>query len=1026
MLEIRNVTKVYRPKKGVPVTALDGVSLRFPERGMVFLLGKSGSGKSTLLNVLGGLDKCDSGEIVIKGKSSKDFSQSDFDSYRNTYLGFIFQEYNILNEFTVGANIGLALQLQGKKAGDEAINAILEEVDLIGYGNRKPNELSGGQKQRVAIARALVKNPEIILADEPTGALDSNTGIQVFDTLKKLSRDKLVIVVTHDREFAEYYGDRVIELKDGKVISDIEKYKAQGARLNPALTVIDNKIIQIKKGYKLTKEDLDMINEYVADHDAIISVDNKANADLKKYARIDDEGNREAFKETDESTINIPEEKSFKLIKSRLPFRNSFKIGASSLKNKPFRLAFTIFLSMVAFAMFGLADTMAAYNKYTTTRSSIEDSNINALSYTKNMTFHNEQYDYDTTAEVRANDEDIATLKSKTGVDFKPVFLAGDDYSLSFSGMFKEGANKYLYVNQLSGFYETDAEELAKLGYTYKGTLPQAYDEIAVSEYVYRHFKEFGYKYNAKEKSGNDLPTPEAFLAIAPVLRLGNNDYKVTAVIDTQFDYDHFAGLDDPDANALMNYMLKWELDDTVGYGYHGLAFVKPGFIESKLNGKAFVGTKLSNSYMSLSNQDISHYMSGNRLYKIDQLADLDAKYDYFDDKTTVGENEILIEADEYASLLMNAITYGLDGNSPSPEDLKQNAPAWLYKYLYGYPTDPDTYVSLYLYENYSPDFDEFFNDNNIDISDYTIDNKVSELIYYMQMNQDDKTYTPKSYTELAQYYEDNYRDMTLQEFQASVIVEAIDSGDIVDDENPPPAYRAYLSNYLTGYYQEDVVFRIAGVYYAPDVAFDGYIDFVVSDNLYNRMDSGDDGIYRFLIAPMPSGEILTDIIKFSYDYKNENVSFTMRNGVMVTLDMVNDLIETLADVFLYVGIGAAVFSALMLANFIGTSIAYKRREIGILRAVGARSSDVFGIFFNESLLIAAINFVLATIASGVVVLILNRVIRNDYNIFITILNFGIRQVALMLGISVAVAFIASFIPVYKVARQRPVDAIKK
>lgn len=122
----------------------------------------------------------------------------------------------------MGANIALALKLQGAKATDERINEILDEVGLSGYGKRKPNELSGGQKQRVAIARALVKNPEIIMADEPTGALDSGTGIQVFDTLKKLSKDKLVIVVSHDREFAESYGDRVIELKDGKVISDIE------------------------------------------------------------------------------------------------------------------------------------------------------------------------------------------------------------------------------------------------------------------------------------------------------------------------------------------------------------------------------------------------------------------------------------------------------------------------------------------------------------------------------------------------------------------------------------------------------------------------------------------------------------------------------------------------------------------------------------------------------------------------------------------------------------------------------------
>ena len=218
MLQTQNLVKIYKPKKGVPVKALDNVSLTLPEKGMVFLLGKSGSGKSTLLNILGGLDRYNSGDILVMGKSTKKWGQRHFDSYRNTYVGFIFQEYNILDEFSVGANIALALQLQGHKPTSEQINSILKEVDLDGYGNRNPNELSGGQKQRVAIARALVKNPKIIMADEPTGALDSTTGRQVLNTLKKLSQDKLVIIVSHDREFAEQYGDRIINIDSYRIV----------------------------------------------------------------------------------------------------------------------------------------------------------------------------------------------------------------------------------------------------------------------------------------------------------------------------------------------------------------------------------------------------------------------------------------------------------------------------------------------------------------------------------------------------------------------------------------------------------------------------------------------------------------------------------------------------------------------------------------------------------------------------------------------------------------------------------------
>ena len=159
MLEIKNLTKIYRTKGGADVRALDDVSLTFGDTGMVFLLGKSGSGKSTLLNLIGGLDRPDGGEIIVKGRGSKTFSTSDFDSYRNTFVGFIFQEYNILNEFTVEDNIALALELQGKPKDKAKIAEILRSVEMEQFAKRKPNTLSGGQKQRIAIARALVKEP---------------------------------------------------------------------------------------------------------------------------------------------------------------------------------------------------------------------------------------------------------------------------------------------------------------------------------------------------------------------------------------------------------------------------------------------------------------------------------------------------------------------------------------------------------------------------------------------------------------------------------------------------------------------------------------------------------------------------------------------------------------------------------------------------------------------------------------------------------------------------------------------------
>ena len=224
-MKIRGIRKTYNIKSAQPIIALNDVSFDLPEVGMIFILGKSGSGKSTLLNVLSGLDKVDKGHIEICGKDITKLSESELCNYRNSCCGFVFQEYNLIPELSVGENIMLALQLQGEKNAESKVREILERVELSEYGKRKVTELSGGQKQRVAIARAIVKNPNIIFADEPTGALDEQTGKSILDLLKEFSKNKLVIVVTHDKEFAKKYGDRVIELADGKIVSDSDGTK---------------------------------------------------------------------------------------------------------------------------------------------------------------------------------------------------------------------------------------------------------------------------------------------------------------------------------------------------------------------------------------------------------------------------------------------------------------------------------------------------------------------------------------------------------------------------------------------------------------------------------------------------------------------------------------------------------------------------------------------------------------------------------------------------------------------------------
>ena len=226
MLELKNIVKDYQLKDQEPVHALKGISLNFRSNEFVAILGHSGCGKTTLLNITGGLDHYDDGDLIIKGKSTKNFKDNDWDTYRNHSIGFVFQTYNLIPHQTILKNVELALTISGIKKEERIARAkeALDSVGLKGLYKKKPNQLSGGQMQRVAIARALVNNPEIVLADEPTGALDSETSIQIMDLLKEVAKDHLVIMVTHNPELAEKYASRIVRMKDGVITDDSNPY----------------------------------------------------------------------------------------------------------------------------------------------------------------------------------------------------------------------------------------------------------------------------------------------------------------------------------------------------------------------------------------------------------------------------------------------------------------------------------------------------------------------------------------------------------------------------------------------------------------------------------------------------------------------------------------------------------------------------------------------------------------------------------------------------------------------------------
>ncbi len=437
MLQLQNVRKTYKTKAGI-VNALDGVSLTFPSSGLVFITGKSGCGKTTLLNVIGGLDGIDEGEILVQDKKFSTFSATEYDSYRNTFIGFIFQEYNLLPEFTVEKNIKIAMELQGRKADDEEFERLLKDVEIEELKTRNPSELSGGQRQRVAIARALVKQPRIIMADEPTGALDSGTGIQVLDTLKKLSKDKLVIVVSHDREFAERYADRIIHLVDGKVAQDVTFTQKEIAA---NVSEQENTLI-VREGAELSESEKDALAKAVKERKKIEVIENLCFRDKEPTGKVI-------------HTVDSP----VSLRKSKMKLKSAAYLGVKSLAVKPVRLIFTILISALAFAVFALFDTIANFSTPNVLKNQLNTSlSPTVVAYPDYVV----DYDAGDRYSVKVSQNVIDELQSKTGGVVKGIFDLRDNttgsvqQSLSVTELLSSDVvvGKKYYTNSVNGFIE--------------------------------------------------------------------------------------------------------------------------------------------------------------------------------------------------------------------------------------------------------------------------------------------------------------------------------------------------------------------------------------------------------------------------------------------------------------------------------------------------------------------------------------------------------------------------------------------
>lgn len=979
----------------------------------------------------------------------------------------------------MGQNISLAFELQGKKATKEELAKILAEVDLTGLEKRKPNELSGGQKQRVAIARALIKNPEVILADEPTGALDSSTGKAVFDTLKSLAKTHLVIVVSHDRDFAELYGDRVIELKDGKIISDISKHKVDPSQISEGVSVIGGKTIQVKPGYTLQPSDLTMINNYLRNSKdgAVISMDAKANESFRQFTKTDENGKQDVFASTKPEDIQSKkyDGSEFHLVKSRLPFRNSLRMGASSLKTKPFKLVMTILLSSAALTLFGLSDIMNAYSPNQIYLNSMMASDVPALCFEKRVALTSYASDYSAVYEEpfylsqqTMNDEDISKLSEVLGASLTPVYAAANgnriDYSSAlntFAMSSNENDMLYRVSSSFYGYVPLTEDSVSSWGLTLTGSLPSQNNEAVISDYVFAQIQRFGFvgedgDGNNLVMQGNEVTDVASFLTKKPVLSLNLGlDYSQTkltivGVVDTQFPFSFYEPIFK--TTDFTQYMAQQMVSSDLNSSYAGMLFVAPKFIEEQNAADAFsFQNQVSISLVASAGygNEYSYFAKNSYVKRKEYITSSSL------DSLTLGEDDILLPWSAYASLFYSDLDEDItvdDTLAPNYGMLASNAQ------LFGFSTlDTSNTKSRYTIGEQLPYYaaGAYVKENGLSTDTDTL-NQMAKMAEDMGLasnvdvaseNGQDllKTFYARylaekyitSYTNgstsagLGGYEKNAFGEKSgkeiCQEFLLNFGKHASKGFLDASSTDINGGITTRMGNSVDN---RSITFHARGFYYkdsgenyysaSPVVISDAQFDALYAAHQANP--------YISVIAPLHGNRSLA---KKAVDYSGTqtaqaagDVVYRLRNKCTSMVDTANSAAKSLRPVFFYFGLAVAVFAALLMMNFVANSVAAKKREIGILRAVGARGIDVYGIFFHESEIIALINSVVASIVTGVVAWGINNSIVNQYHIPLAIFTFSWRTVLVILALSILVSAIASFLPSYLISRKKPIDSI--
>lgn len=976
MLKLDSIIKDY-DAGGEKVRALKGVSIEFRKSEFVAILGQSGCGKTTLLNIIGGLDQYTSGDLSINGKSTKKFRDSDWDTYRNHSIGFVFQSYNLIPHQTVLANVELALTLSGVGKAERRRRAkeALEKVGLGDQLKKKPNQMSGGQMQRVAIARALVNDPEILLADEPTGALDSQTSVQIMEILKEISKDKLIIMVTHNPDLAEKYASRTVRLLDGEIISDSDPY--DGSEENP------NEVRSVSKGKKtsmsfftalslslnnlMTKKARTILTSFAGSIGIIgIALILSVSTGVQNYIDRVQEDTLSSYP----ITINAQEVDMTQLLQNLRDTANGEIENGHELD--------AVYESKIMYEMMNSMNSMESQkNNLVKFKDYIENGDeISAYSSAISYSYGGDMHVYTTDTDGKIFESDILELMSSlyTAMGFSTT-------SSTLSNFVQVNA----WQEMLKGMDGEPVNDLMKEQYdVVAGRWPENYDEIVVviserNEISDMMLYALGLKtldqiQDAMTAAANQEQVDTSEFGSWSYDDIMNLDFRVILDCD-KYQKSGDAYIDVSETETGLKYL--YDSDNAIRLKVVGVIRPSANAVSSFLTGAIGYTSALTDEMI----------------------------------KRTEESEIVNAQLDDPETDVISGLKFKVDGEEPSEDEIKAAVDEWLaglsaqdksalYVELASVPSDE--YLSSAVAQ-YRQTLDDAAADDMLlqaFVSQTQMDEEtVRQYIANMDSETKEEYLGQVLAAGVAQQYAEQIQGQ-LAELPAEQIAAMFDASEIT-----PEQYQLIFENHLPSTRSDST--------YEDNLKLLGHVDPDSPTAVY---------IYA---STFENKDIIADAIADYNESGDEADRIVYTDYVALLMSSVTTIISAISYVLIAFVAISLVVSSIMIGIITYISVLERTKEIGILRSVGASKRDVSRVFNAETLIVG---FVAGALGIGITLLLIlpiNLVLHTLTGIDALSAALPVGGAAALVIISMALTLIAGLIPSGIAAKKDPVEALR-